>query len=126
MSTLRLYPIRLLFRINFVRFYAREPTSTSSFPSNHATTLASRAMPHVPHEVHEKTPSINKPTPGGGGGGGGGSHNVGRISSSVSVSSSPLLDAALTTIVGLGMGKFLVRLVVKFLLSYPIENKLVV
>ena len=119
MSIPRLYPIRLLSRVNLVRFYAQGPASTSSSPPNRATTPT--PLPHVPHEVHEKTPSTNAPfnSPSGHGGDG---PNFGRTSSP-SFTSSPLLDAAFTTIVGLGMGKLLVKLVLEYF-YYHIRLKL--
>lgn len=58
---------------------------------------------HQPnHEAHEKTLSINVPfnPPGGGGGPG-----PGGTGGSFSITNSPLMDAALTTFIGLGLGK---------------------
>lgn len=86
MSSLRIYTSRLVFRVNSVRFYAQRPPSK---------------LPPAPIRHDEKTASINIPInpPVGAGSG----PNVGATSSSFAFTKSPLLDAALTTIVGLGM-----------------------
>lgn len=83
------------------RFYTQGPPPPPRKPAH---------QPHVDghdvrHEVHEKNTAINIPfnPPGGGGGPGiGGSGNV------FPITSSPLMDAALTTIVGLAMGNYFI------------------
>jgi hypothetical protein len=101
MSALRLSSIRPISRIGSARSYVQRPTPKppATKPTQEPPT---HNVPHVRHEVHEKTAAINIPfnPPGGGGGG----PNPGGIGGSFDSTRSPLADAALTTIVGLGMG----------------------
>lgn len=73
----------------------RAPLPKNSAPNHHADGHNTR------HEVHEGNAAINIPfnPPGGGGGPG-----IGGSGSVFPLTSSPFLDAALTTIIGLGMG----------------------
>ena len=99
----RLYPsTRLLCRISSTRFYAQGPTrQPSSRPVPTTTASAqSNVNANVPHEVHEKKTAINAPFNSASGDGGP------SVRGSFAFSGSPLLDAALTTVVGLGMCKF--------------------
>jgi len=69
-------------------------------PSEHSAVVKGAPAPR--HEVREGNAAINIPLnpPGGGSGPG-----IGGSGSVFPLTSSPLLDAALTTIVGLGLGK---------------------
>ncbi|KAF9469981.1 hypothetical protein BDZ94DRAFT_1243679 [Collybia nuda] len=84
------------------RFYAQKLPSKSSAAKNptlqHHPGLANGSKVH--HEVHEGTAAINIPfnPPGAGAGAG-----IGGSGSVFPLTSSPLLDAALTTIIGLAM-----------------------
>lgn len=65
--------------------------------------------PQPKHEAHEKSLYINVPfnPPGGGGGAG-----PGGSGGSFSITNSPLMDAALTTFIGLGLGESIRRHVI--------------
>lgn len=87
------------------RFYAqgppsRPPTAKKTTPPIHHPTPTNGQKVH--HEVHEGSVAINIPfnPPGGGAGPG-----LGGSGSVFPLTNSPLLDAALTTIIGLGMGE---------------------
>ncbi|KAK7472470.1 hypothetical protein VKT23_000584 [Stygiomarasmius scandens] len=86
------------------RLYADEspaPKQPHHIPdSNHGYPHSSKSAGRVRHEVHEGSEAINIPfnPPGGGAG-----PNVGGSGSSFKFSGNPLIDAAVTTVIGLGM-----------------------
>jgi hypothetical protein len=87
------------------RFYAQGPSSRPPAPKKTTPPVfrpTSADGRQVHHEVHEGTVAINIPynPPGGGAGPG-----LGGSGSVFPLTNSPLLDAALTTIIGLGMGE---------------------
>ncbi|RDB25264.1 hypothetical protein Hypma_007594 [Hypsizygus marmoreus] len=92
-------------KLSYTQARPTEPSSPSpkkpTIPRPNATAQAHHVDGHnVRHEVHEKTAALSVPfnPPGGGGGPG-----IGGGGSFFPLTSSPLLDAALTTIIGLGM-----------------------
>lgn len=93
------------------RYYTDGPATKHPTPSPGPPTppklpskppLVNHAGSNTRHEVHEGSVAINIPfnPPGGGGGPG-----LGGSGSVFPLTNSPLLDAALTTVIGLGMGK---------------------
>jgi hypothetical protein len=93
-------PLVPITRSYFGRKVANEEPAQRHHPNPHATQTPVQPSPR--HEVHEGSAAVNIPfnPPGGGGGPG-----IGGSGTIFPLTSSPLLDAALTTIVGLGMGK---------------------
>ncbi|KAL0570951.1 hypothetical protein V5O48_011008 [Marasmius crinis-equi] len=78
-----------------------DPDSAPTRKSQPQHRVSPNATSHsARHEVHEGSESINIPfnPPGGGAG-----PNIGGTGSSFSITRSPMMDAALTTIIGLGM-----------------------
>lgn len=94
-----------------LRFYTQEvppkPAHAQPSPAKHIPTPTPKhavgpTPPPPRHEAHERNLDINVPfnPPGGGGGPG-----IGGSGSSFNMTGSPLADAALTTIIGLGLGE---------------------